>query len=323
MRVLFLGGTRFVGAHAARAVVRAGHTVAVAHSGRHEGSLPATVLHLHGPRQHLVRQSGEVDDFVPDVIVDTFSAGGDERTTADKAANLLACAERNRSRRVVAISSCDVYQAAKDAGVDGYPANQMSNARFPVTEDSSLRDPHPEGTRGGHDNILMERALAGSPVVTILRLGMVYGPAPESWREGFLVQKVKDHDHDLEIPAGAAQLCPRVAVGRVAGAILAALEAPTDGWWACNVVDPYSWTYVGLAQEIASVLGWHWNLREVARSDSLHPFNLWAPLLLSDERLRLTLAVSEPDPAEALAETVIWLRDNHFELPERLRRSAT
>jgi nucleoside-diphosphate-sugar epimerase len=118
----------------------------------------------------------------------------------------------------------------------------------------------------------------------------------------------------LELPDGGAQFWHRVAVERVGAAVAAALDRAPDGFWACNVVDPYDWSYGGLAAEIATLLDWHWEPVRVAFSDCDHPWQTAHPVLCSDRRLREVLGVDAPDPRTALAETVGWLWAHRHEL---------
>jgi nucleoside-diphosphate-sugar epimerase len=101
----------------------------------------------------------------------------------------------------------------------------------------------------------------------------------------------------------------RVAVDRVAGAIVAAAERRTDGSWACNVVDPVDWDYSGLARRIGEILGWEWEPEKLPFEAADHPWQTGHAVLGSDRRLRDDLGVQadQPDPDSALRETIEWL----------------
>jgi nucleoside-diphosphate-sugar epimerase len=157
-----------------------------------------------------------------------------------------------------------------------------------------------------HDNVAMEAALHGAPRVTVLRPGAIYGPHP-AVRESFLVERIASGDATLRLPDGGTQLWHRVAVERVANAVVAALERAPDGFWACTVADPYDWDYSGLAARVAGLLDWQWEPQRVSFSEEDHPWQTSHPVLASDRRLREVLGVTEPDPEAALAETIQWL----------------
>lgn len=303
MRVAFIGGTNFVGPVSVRALVDAGHQVAVAHSGGHEAEGLVQVEHLHGLRADLLASEGPVQRWRPDALVDTFAGGA----TAEKAAALGRCASRAQARQIVAISSIDVYQHCVDAGLaDGSAAQVLARDPVPLRESARLRDgPYPGGGPD-HDNVAMEVALHGADRITVLRPGAIYGPHP-GVRESFFVDRIAKGERTLRLPDGGTQLWHRVAVQRVANAVVAALDRAPDAFWACNVVDPYDWDFSGLAARVAELLDWQWEPERVSFSDEDHPWQTSHPVLASDVRLREVLRVTEPDPEAALADTIRWL----------------
>lgn len=305
MRVVVVGGTKFVGPAAVTQLAAAGHEVAVAHSGAHEHTAVESVEHLHGDRGSLLGVGGAIEGWRPEVLVDTFAGGA----TTQKAQQLGECAARTGAR-VVAISSMDVYQHGVDSGVangDGLLA--MAVDPIPLREDARRRvGPYPGGSPA-HDNVAMEDALerAGCPAF-VLRPGAIYGPHP-STREWTLVRRIALGDGHLPLPDGGVQVFHRVALDRLAGAILAAAEQPTNGLQVCNVVDPVDWDYSGLARRIGEILDWDWEPQKVAFEATDHPWQTGHPVLGSDRRLRETLGVGadQPDPDDALRETIEWL----------------
>jgi nucleoside-diphosphate-sugar epimerase len=312
MRVVVIGGTRFVGPAAVGRLVEAGHEVVVAHSGTHEHAGVATVEHLHGDRDALLGDGGAVEGWRPEVLVDTFPGGA----TAAKGEGLARCAERTGAR-VVAISSADVYQHGVDSGVaDGSGMLALAVDPIPLREDARRRvGPYPGGSPA-HDNVAMEDALAAAGCAAVLlRPGTIYGPHP-STREWTLVRKVARGERRLPLPDGGVQLFHRVALDRVARAIAAAAERPPDGLWACNVVDPFDRDYSGLARRVGEILGWEWEPEKVAFDAADHPWQTGHPMLCSDRRLREELGVGadQPDPDDALRETVEWLWDHREEI---------
>lgn len=314
MRLVFLGGTGSIGAATAAIAAAAGDELFVAHSGVHEGPPDLIATHLHGHRDELLAAGGPVERVRPDVLIDSFVASPEPGATAAKAAELVRCAERCGVGRIVAISSTDVYRYCNEAGLDGgYGLTLLPSDPVPLTEQSALRGPHP--SQDEHDNIRMERALHDAEFggsIAILRLGMVYGPFVDT-READLVARAKAGALRLDLPARGAQFFARVAVERVGRAVHAATRSDEPGIWACNVVDPYGWTYAGLAAEIGRILAWEWEPVEVPfdplAQPPVHPFALASPCVFDDRRLRddLGVAADAPDPRAALEELVRWL----------------
>lgn len=312
MRVVVIGGTRFVGPAAVTRLVAAGHEVAVAHTGAHESPLVESVEHLHGERDSLLGAGGAIEAWGAEVLIDTFPGGA----TAAKGEQLARCAARTGSH-VVAISSADVYQHGVDSGVaDGSGMLALAVDPIPLSEDARRRvGPYPGGS-DAHDNVATEDALqAAGCAATLLRPGAIYSPHP-STREWSIVRRIAVGDRRLPLPDGGVQLFHRVAIDRVARAILAAVERPAGELWACNVVDPVDWDYSGLARRIGEILGWDWEPEKVPFDGADHPWQTGHAVLASDRRLREVLGVApdQPDPDDALKETVGWLWEHREEL---------
>ena len=311
VRIAFIGGTYYLGPVAVPFLCEAGHEVAIAHTGAHEHPGVETVEHLHGSRAELLGTSGLVENWAPEVLVDTFAPGA----TSAAAEALVECARRSGTRQIVAVSSMDVYQHCVDAGMaDGSGTVALPAEPIPISEDAPLRTaPYPGGS-AAHDNVAMEAALHDAGRVTVLRPGAIYGPYPNA-RERYFVERIRDGVRTLKLPDRGQQIFHRVAVERVAGAIVAAVGRAPDGFWACNVVDPYDWTFAGLAGEAARVLDWEWEPVDVLFSEEDHPWAAAHPIFASDRRLREVLRVEEPDPRAALERTLRWLWEHRDELP--------
>src|ERR1035438_5953897 len=176
MRILIIGGTGFIGARVAGRLVSAGHELAVFHRGQTEASLPPTVARIHGDRQNLSAFRGEFARLDPQVVVDMTAY-------TDHDARAVMEAFRGAARRVVAVSSMDVYGAyGRLIGLDAGPP-----AADTLTEESPLRAllyPYRGKAKGpsdmlyDHEKILVERTVLHDPELagTVLRLPKVYGP---------------------------------------------------------------------------------------------------------------------------------------------------
>lgn len=176
MRVLVIGGTRFMGPHVVRELVTLGHAIAVFHRSQTEAELPEEVNHIHGDRNRLSEFSDEFKRFQPDVVLDMMLLN---ETQARELVSVMS----GVAKRLVVASSCDVYrQYDLVRGVENGPA---TNER--VNEDSPLRNrlyPYrnqvkdKENPLYDYDKILVERTVMSGPDLpaTVLRLPMVHGP---------------------------------------------------------------------------------------------------------------------------------------------------
>src|SRR5215469_5829803 len=104
MRVLIVGGTRFIGAATARRLAEIGHDVTVLHRGETPGELPEGIQHLVGERGNLATSREAIQRLAPDVALHTIAM---TERDAQEAVDEL----RGVARRLVVLSSEDVYRA--------------------------------------------------------------------------------------------------------------------------------------------------------------------------------------------------------------------
>jgi nucleoside-diphosphate-sugar epimerase len=180
MRILVIGGTRFIGPPAVARLHAMGHTLRLFHRTPAHVDLPADIEHVLGDRHEIDRYADELRDFAPDVVLDMIAI-----TEAD--ARGVVETFRGVAGRVVAISSQDVYRAyGRVNGIEPGPPDEI-----PIDEDGPLRErlfPYrsetprmandPRKILDNYDKILVERVVMNEPELpgTVLRLPMVYGP---------------------------------------------------------------------------------------------------------------------------------------------------
>lgn len=178
MRVLVIGGTKFIGPHVMRELVSRGHEVTVFHRGKSETSLPEDVRHVRSPLAAMpVRQfPTEVFNPPPEIVIHMIPMGADDTRAAVEAF-------RGRVTRFVCLSSGDVYRAyGVFMGLEPGPIEPGL-----LTESSPLRSilfPYRAQAKStgdlGHyyEKIFVEQCALSAPDLpaTILRLPKVYGP---------------------------------------------------------------------------------------------------------------------------------------------------
>ncbi len=178
MRILIIGGTRFMGPVVVRLLRERGHEITVFHRGQSHVELPEGVQELIGDRRPLTAHTEKLRDVLPEVVLDMIPVI--EQDAIDVMQTF-----RGGARRVVAISSQDVYRAfGRVNGKESVPVEPP-----PITEDSPLREnlyPYranplrdaddPQKWMDDYDKILVERVVMGDPELpgTVLRLPMVY-----------------------------------------------------------------------------------------------------------------------------------------------------
>ena len=177
MRILLIGGNGFIGRFVVAALKQQGHAVAVFHRGT--TAAPAGVDEIRGDRNHLNASARELKHFAPDVVIDLVIS------SAPQAEELMKIF-RGTTRRVVMLSSIDVYRAVGIShGTESGPLQDV-----PLTEESELRrnlHPYPPESiqfmrkifswvTDDYDKIPAERVVMNDRELpgTVLRLPMAY-----------------------------------------------------------------------------------------------------------------------------------------------------
>lgn len=177
MNVLLIGGTRFIGAHVARRLHDVGAEIVAFHRGTSANPILPGIEHVLDPKAEY-----PVTDFPDrlhrdwDVVIHMVAMGKADAEAAVRAF-------RDRTERLVLISSCDVYRAyGRLTKTEPGPPDPI-----PLKEDDPLRSvlyPYRgmEAQLGAfahdYDKILAEQAVQDADGLdwTILRLPKVYGP---------------------------------------------------------------------------------------------------------------------------------------------------
>jgi nucleoside-diphosphate-sugar epimerase len=175
MNILIIGGTRFLGPYVVKQLTEGGHRVTIFHRGQTNTELPDGVQEMIGDRTQLSDFTSEFKKAEPEVVIDMFPY-------AEKDAIDLSAVFQSIAKRIVALSSADVYQAyGRLIGLE--KGNFTKEA---IKEDSPLRSIHfpyrnavnESDWRYHYDKILIEKYYMehSSLPATILRLPMIYGP---------------------------------------------------------------------------------------------------------------------------------------------------
>jgi nucleoside-diphosphate-sugar epimerase len=245
MRVLVLGGTRFIGLALVEDLLGARHTVAIVHRGEHEpADLPRTVEHIHTSRRDLPAHHEAIARFAPDAAVDLAAM-----TAIDAEAALAAL---HPAVVLVAVSTIESYRA-----FDSIYAGTVTDA-VPLAEDAPLREgpyPAPEEAvsqgwdydPGSYDKLAVE-GLYLERGATVCRLPLVYGPRDYKRREDFVLARVRAGRERIPVGPGtfltSRGYAPELARGlrlvaeRGPGGVfnLAESASPTVGLWALEIL---------------------------------------------------------------------------------------
>ena len=261
MRVLFIGGTGFIGAHIVRQVARHDHAVAVYHRGLTQAVLPELVEHITDSRSvmPIQRFPAKLFEFKPDVVILTVTMGSvDARAAVEAFAG--------RAGRIVLLSSGDVYRAyGRFTGIEPGPIDKGS-----LTEDAPLRSvlfPYrhkassPDALEYWYEKIHAEHAVLNAPDLpgTVLRLPKVYGPGGNE--DLATVYRYRHHPNwrwthgFVENVAAAVELAAihPVAAGRIynVGEPYTPTTAERLAWLPPSTIEPDLSSQFDFAQDIA------------------------------------------------------------------------
>jgi nucleoside-diphosphate-sugar epimerase len=292
VRVVILGGTRFVGRAIVAELDRAGHEVLVVHRGRHELDEVGRNRHLHVDRAQLPAEAEKLRMFRPDGAIDVSAMNGHDAAFALRALPA--------GLRLVAISSGDVYRAFSSVH-EGVQTDAV-----PLDESAPLRDGRFFVAPDDENLEVEEEYLAQGGVV--LRLGAVYGEHDYQRRHDFILRRVRAGRPRIPVGSGAF-LFSRCYVADVAVAARLAIEHASPGE-VFNVAEVSTWSIRLLAEKIIEAAGASTELVRV-RADQL-PKDLRITglagqhLLLDARKLRSTLGWEETGRDEALARAVVW-----------------
>jgi nucleoside-diphosphate-sugar epimerase len=317
MRILVIGGTGFMGPDVVRILKADGHDVAVVHRGKTNPSLSPEVHQILADRNQLADKRREIESFGPEVVVDLIISSGAQ-------AQALMQVLRGLTRRVVMISSMDVYRACGVLyGIEPGPLEPL-----PLTEDSALRQklhPYPPDrlkvTQAifswmdeDYDKIPAERAVMSDPDLpgTVLRLPMVYGPGDPLHRFYPVVKRILDGRRTILFSEPmAVWRSPRGYVENVAAAIALAAESDRAAGRIYNVGEWPPFSELEWARKIAVHMRWEGEFvilpPERAPKHLQPPGNSAQHWVASSERIRSELGYREPVPLqEAVCRTVEW-----------------
>jgi nucleoside-diphosphate-sugar epimerase len=307
VRILVLGGTRFIGPHLVRQLVERGHAVSVFHRGTVEADLPAGVRHLHGDQARLHEFRPELEAIAPDVVVAMWAM-------AERDARAIVEATVGLAPRLVLVSSGDVYRAfARNWAAEPGPPEPV-----PLTEESSLReklyaargatpraDDDPQRWLDDYEKILVERVVLAEHRLrpTVLRLPGVHGPGDYQHRQFGYLKRMQDGRPAILLDQATARW--RFARGYAENVAAAIALAATDDRAAgrvYNVAEPEAFTELEWVERVADAAGWRGRI--VVTPADRAPIQ---DLNYDSSRIRQELGYREHvRPDEGLRRTVAW-----------------
>jgi len=318
MRILIIGGTNFMGPLVVQSLHRQGHDVTVFHRGKTTVKLPEGVQELLGDRHPLADVASILQKTEPEIVLDMIPS-------AERDAQDVMSVFKGVARRVVSISSQDVYRAFgrvnhKESGPIEPP---------PITEDSPLREnlypyrgktlrgeDEPQKWQDDYDKILVERIVMSDSDLpgTILRLPMVYGPGDHQHRMFAFLKRMDDRRPAILMDELEAEWkWSHGYVENVADAIALAVTDVRAAGRIYNVCEPQTYSMAAWVEKIGAAAGWQGRIARIPQGRLLEPLrwgiNAEQHIVVDSSRIRRELGYSERvDIDEAIRRTVAWER---------------
>lgn len=320
MHILVIGGTNFMGPLVVRSLSEQGYEVTVFHRGQTRADLPQGVREILGDRRPLTNSAAELRTLAPEVVLDMIPF------IAQDALEVMSIF-RGVARRVVAISSQDVYRAfgrvnGKETGaVESVPITEESPLRenlYPYRGETSRDQDDPRRWMDDYDKILVERVVMGDADLpgTILRLPMVYGTGDYQHRLFSFLKRMDDHRPAILLDEAEAQWrWTHGYVENVADAIALAVTDERAAGRIYNVGEPHTFTMAEWVDKVGQAAGWQGRVVFVPHGRLPEPLR-WGidaeqDIVVDTSRLRRELGYEEQvDLEEALRRTVAWERAN-------------
>src|SRR5438445_709191 len=296
------------------------HKVAVFHRGRTPASFRGVEIIL-GDRKNLEHYREDFQRFAPDTVIHMILSSG-------RHAEALMLTVRGIARRVVALSSMDVYRAfGLFHGTESGPLQPV-----PLTEQSEVRrnlHPYPPAVLNrvqgifnwmddDYDKIPVEQAVLGYQSLpgTVLRLPMVYGPGDPLHRFFPMLKRMVDRrTRILMFDEIAAWRSPRGYVENVAAAIALAACSDRAVGEIYNVAEEPAFYELEWARHMAAQAWWDGEFtvlpRERTPKHLLVPGNFRQHGIASSNKIRQELGFQEPvSIADAIRRTIAWEKEN-------------
>jgi nucleoside-diphosphate-sugar epimerase len=318
VKILVIGGTGFIGPSLLQQLAGSNHELAVFHRTSSGHSFSSALRQILGDRRRLRESRSPIREFGPDVVIDLILSSGSQ-------AEELMREMRGIARRVIAISSMDVYRAC---GVfHGSESGDLQE--LPLTEDSQLRSVAqtypPEALQRlqsvfgwldeHYDKIPVERAILSMPGElpgTVLRLPMIYGPGDRLHRLFPIVKRILEGRTKIVLWDELARWRgPKGYVENVANAIALAATSELATGRVYNIAEEEAMTELSWAELIAREMNWKGEFvllpRERTPKHLLMPGNFAQHWIADSSRIRDDLGYREiVGRTEAVRRTVEW-----------------
>jgi len=306
VKILIIGGTRFVGRYTALSLHSSGHQVTVFTRGKHEIDLPDDIHHIQGDRKQAtdLERAAYKDDW--DVVWDNMSY------TAEDARSAVRIFE-GRCGLFIHTSTLAVYSVCEGI-VSPYVEDDFERGR-PLVE-RRAHYPYDYGIqRREGERVLQQAHRDGSFPYVSVRLPAVLGPRDYSLRSWSYWRRILE-DGRIILPDGGMDAHRSVYYGDVVAALLAVIERGADvAGRAYNLAGREIVSLRYFVERSARILGVDLDILDISSSalraagldpEEVSPYTTWGNHIQSIARAQHELDFKPTPMAEWLEPTIEW-----------------
>lgn len=314
MRILIIGGTHFIGPYVVKLLHDKGHEVILFNRGRTIYSFPFQVTSIQGDRADLLSFKDRFLSFSPDVVIDMIPYSEND-------AKQLAGTFHGLVKRIVIVSSCDVYRAYDRLWkvftdqLIPTPLDEKSDLRVNFYPYRKIMNSKPGDWTYDYEKILVEKTILSYSDInsTILRLPMVYGSRDYSRIYPYL-KRMDDNRPILLDENKVTWRSSRGYVEDIANAIVLSALDTRSGNRIYNIGESNAYSELEWIQQIGHVAGSNTKIIQVAQ-DKL-PSHLKEPSLAWEQDLTMDTQLIRDElnykelhsPKAVLQKSIDWLR---------------
>lgn len=271
MNIIIIGGTGFIGKELTQLFLDTEHSILLFHRNASEYSKEPNVREILGERKNIEDFREDFIRFKPDVVVDIVPYTAQDIWLFQK--TFLGVA-----KKIVLISSCDVYQA-----YDIFFKNHTGTIETPLQETSELRSilfPYRHIKMEGYDDMifnydkLLVEAIGVNSlfITTILRLPAVFGEGDKQQKLSEYIKPMIDNEHSITLDSNKAKwIWTRSYVKNIAyGIFLSILQKNT----ANNIYNlgDINLTELEIVEKLKSITDWEGTIEIVNEKEPIYNF---------------------------------------------------
>lgn len=308
MRILIIGGTKFIGPHVIRLLLEEGHDLTLFHRGKTSTNLSENIQRIFGDRNKLDQHSNVLQKVKADVVLDMIPY-------SEKDAQMVMKVFSGFAERVVAISSADVYRAyeilhrIKAGPVQEIPLKETDELRSTFYP---YRGKIQEDFAHDYEKILVEKTVLNDTNFpgTVLRLPMVYGPHDPQRRMFEYIQRMKDERPYILLDERMSDWKTSMGyVENVASAVVMTVLKKDTASHVLNIGEKEPLSMLERIKEIGKVMNWKGQVISVPEGylQNEIPFDTQQELVLDTTKIRERFNYMEAiSHDEGIRRTVQW-----------------